>query len=194
VESWDCETYRFYVRSTLALSVSVIIHPSLMARVILVIVILFIFTIFVLLPIRRCQRGFIRTAMSASGSFGVILSIALLAKAPAWSNVWERLWVSDSINWGTPQEKGLSAGFCLFLCAGAACDWFLKFRFGENPDKVLLCPVPLHSFLISQRTEMGQLSLQVCGRPSRYCRQGRIFPTSYFYVVQVVWQVVWQIA
>jgi hypothetical protein len=122
----------------LALSFSVIIHPTLIARVILVVVFLPIFTVFVLLPIHRCQRGFIRTAMSASGSFGVILSIALLAKVSAWSNVWERLWVSDSIEWGTPQEKGLSTGFCLFLCAGTACDWFLKFRLGENPDQVWL--------------------------------------------------------
>lgn len=74
--------------------------------------------------------------MSSTGSFGLVLSISLMAHIPAWSSVWDRLWISDNIEWGTPGEKGLSAGFCLFLLTGTACDWFLKSRFGENPDQV----------------------------------------------------------
>jgi hypothetical protein len=121
--------------STLALSLSVIIHPSLITRVIVVAVFFPILTVLVLLPLPRFQYSFIRIAMSSTGSFGLVLSIALMANIPAWSNVWERLWVSDNIGWGTPKEKGLSTSFCLFLCGGIACNWLLKRHFGENPDQ-----------------------------------------------------------
>lgn len=79
---------------------------------------------------------FVRVAMCSVGSFGLVLSIALLAHISAWVEVWDRLWVKDGLGWGTPQEKGLSAAFCLFLFFGAATDWFLKLKFGENPDEV----------------------------------------------------------
>jgi hypothetical protein len=104
--------------------------------VIFVAVFFSVLTVLTLLPLRRFQCTFIRIAMSAAGSFGLVLSIGIMANIPAWSNVWERLWVSDSLAWGTAKEKGLSVGFCLFLGVGTACDWFLKRRFGENPDQV----------------------------------------------------------
>jgi len=121
--------------ATLAISISVITHPSLLTRVILVATFFPILTVFTLLPLHRFQCAVVRTAMSATGSFGLVLSIAIAAGIPAWSNVWERLWVSDSLEWGTTKEKGLSVGFCLFLIAGIVCDWFLKRHFGENPDQ-----------------------------------------------------------
>lgn len=121
--------------TTLALTLSVIIHPSLVTRVIFVTVSFSVFTVLTILPIHRFQYTFIRIAMSATGSFGLVLSIGILAGIPAWSNVWQRLWISDSLAWGTAKEKGLSVGFCLFLGVGIACDWLLKRTFGENPDQ-----------------------------------------------------------
>lgn len=98
-------------------------------------------TLFVLLPIPRVQHCAVRFAAASTGAFGLVVSIALLAKIPAWANVWERLWVAEDPTgtWGTSQEKGLSGGFCLFLAAGIACDWLLKRQFGECPDEVRVC-------------------------------------------------------
>ena len=39
-------------------------------------------------------------------------------------------------DWGTNQERGLSAAACLFLAGGIASDWALRRTFGENPDQV----------------------------------------------------------
>ncbi|KAJ7705276.1 hypothetical protein B0H17DRAFT_1298329 [Mycena rosella] len=121
----------------LAIAVSVIIHPSLLARVIITAVFAPTFTLFVLLPIPRVQHCALRCATAATGAFGLVLSIALLANIPAWANVWERLWQAEDLSntWGTAQEKGLSAGFCLFFVAGMACDWLLRRKFGECPDE-----------------------------------------------------------
>ncbi|KAJ7103765.1 hypothetical protein C8R44DRAFT_887282 [Mycena epipterygia] len=120
-----------------ALAVSVMIHPSLLARVIITAVVASTSTLFVLLPIPRVQHNAVRCATASTGSFGLVLSIAILAKIPAWANVWERLWVAEDLSgtWGTSQEKGLSVGFCLFFVAGIACDWLLKRKFGECPDE-----------------------------------------------------------
>ncbi|KAJ6504256.1 hypothetical protein C8R47DRAFT_1174810 [Mycena vitilis] len=120
-----------------ALAVSVVIHPSLLARIIITAVSASTATLFVLLPIPRVQRTAVRLAASSTGAFGLVLSIALLAHIPAWANVWERLWVPADLTatWGTIAEKGLSAGFFLFLAAGMACDWFLRRKFGECPDE-----------------------------------------------------------
>ncbi|PCH40314.1 hypothetical protein WOLCODRAFT_131346 [Wolfiporia cocos MD-104 SS10] len=122
--------------STLALALSVIIHPSLLTRIVLTAIFLPIGTILCLLPLPKYQHACMRVATSASGAFGVIVSIALLANVPSWSNVWERLWLSEGSGWGTAVEKGLSAGYCLILLIGAACDWLLGKKFGENPDEI----------------------------------------------------------
>jgi hypothetical protein len=45
------------------------------------------------------------------------------------------LWVHDDIQWGSAQEKGLNAGFFLFLASGIGTNWWLRFKFGENPDQ-----------------------------------------------------------
>jgi hypothetical protein len=87
-------------------------------------------------PFTRTQRKSIRLAASASGSFGLILSIALLAHVDPWSNVWERLWVSNGNGWGTGPERALSAGYWLILIAGCTTDWALKKYCGGNPDEV----------------------------------------------------------
>jgi len=77
----------------------------------------------------------LRTSSSAIGSFGLVVSIAIFSRIEPWSNVWERLWVHDDIRWGSAQEKGLSAGFFLFLASGVSTDWWLRSKFGENPDQ-----------------------------------------------------------
>ncbi|KAF7368988.1 hypothetical protein MVEN_00225400 [Mycena venus] len=123
--------------SLFALAVSIIIHPSLLARVIITAVFTSASTLLVLLPIPRVQHWAVRFSTASTGAFGLILSIALLAHIPAWANVWERLWEAVDLTgtWGTGKEKGLSGGFCLFLAAGMACDWFLRRKFGECPDE-----------------------------------------------------------
>lgn len=89
-----------------------------------------------LLPFAGIRDIALRFANASTGSFGLVLSIAILVRNTAWGNVWERLWVSDGDGWGTSREKGLSAAYCLLFCAGTACDWLLHIKLGENPDEV----------------------------------------------------------
>jgi len=125
-----------FISTSIALAASVAIHPSLLTRVALVSVFASTLAILTPLPIARLQPILLRISASAVGSFGLVLSIALFSRIEPWSNVWERLWVHDGIRWGSAQEKGLSAAFFLFLVSGIGADWWLKFKFGENPDQV----------------------------------------------------------
>ena len=84
----------------------------------------------------RTQHTSVRIGMASVGSFGTVQAIALLAHISSWAEVWDRLWIDNGGSWGTGQEKGLSAAFCLFVLLGTACDWFLRRRLGENPDEV----------------------------------------------------------
>ncbi|TFK48645.1 hypothetical protein OE88DRAFT_1810084 [Heliocybe sulcata] len=120
---------------TLALSFSVIVHPSLLTRIVLPCIFIPLITVPILLPFPRVQHSSLRIACSSTGAFGLVVSIALLTGVAPWANVWERLWVSDGAGWGVGKEKGLSAGYCLFLTTGVAMDWLLKRQFGENPDQ-----------------------------------------------------------
>ena len=124
----------------MALAISVAIHPALLTRITLVAVFASTLAILTPLPITRLQSTLLRVSTSAVGSFGLILSIALFSRIEPWSNVWERLWVHDDIRWGSAQEKGLCAGFFLFLASGIVTDWWLRFKLGENPDQV--CHLP----------------------------------------------------
>ena len=134
-----------FASASIGLAVSVTIHPSLVTRIALVAVFAPTLAILTPLPIARLQPILLRISASAVGSFGLVLSIALFSRIEPWSNVWERLWVRDDIRWGSAQEKGLSAGFFLFLASGIATDWWLKFKFGENPDQVRHSPSPIVS-------------------------------------------------
>ena len=111
--------------ATTALSISVITHPCLITRIVLLIVFTTVGTVLCLLPFPRIQHIAIRFTCASAGSFGTTLGIAILKRDAAWGNVWERVWVHNGTNWGTSQEKALSAGYCLLLCAGLACDTFL---------------------------------------------------------------------
>lgn len=122
--------------STLSVAISVIVHPSLLVRIILTAVFVVFGTVFCLLPLPRFQHAAVRIAASAAGAFGVVVSIALLAGVSSWGSVWQHLCISDGGGWSTPQEKGLSAGFSLLLLLGTTCDWLLKKKLGENPDEV----------------------------------------------------------
>nr|GAT58856.1 predicted protein [Mycena chlorophos] len=121
----------------LSLAVSVVIHPSLLARIIITAIFVPTLTLFVLLPIPKIQHSAVRLGSSATGALGIVISIALLANIPAWANVWDRLWQADDTTgtWGTSQEQGLSAGYFLFLAFGMACDFMLRRKFGECPDE-----------------------------------------------------------
>lgn len=132
-----------FTSASLALAVSVTIHPSLLTRIVLVGVFTSTFAVLIPLPISRLQSILLRTSSSAAGAFGLIISIALFSRIEPWSNVWERLWLRNDIQWGSAQEKGLSAGFFLFLASGVSADWWLRREFGENPDQV--CSLILYS-------------------------------------------------
>jgi hypothetical protein len=112
------------------------LHPSLSSRVILTAVVVPILTIMTVLPLARTQHSAMRLSTCSTGAFGIVVSIALLSRVPSWSNVWERLWVPSSVEWGTSKEKGLTAAWSFLLAAGIACDWFLRRKFGENLDEV----------------------------------------------------------
>lgn len=128
-----------YFRSTFGLALSVIIHPSLPTRIILTAIILPTLSILTILPLPRSQHAFLRFSLSATGAFGVVLSISLLTGVESWANVWERFWVHDG-PWGSSSEKGLSAAYCFLLAGGMGCDWVLRYKFGENPDQVHYFP------------------------------------------------------
>ena len=108
----------------------------MLARTILLGVLSSILAILALVPVPVVRHGAVRMGGASLGAFGVILGCSILAKATSWENVWECLWVSNSTDWGTPQEKGLSAAYAVLICAGVGADWALKRKFGENPDEV----------------------------------------------------------
>ncbi|KAF7324766.1 hypothetical protein MKEN_00518400 [Mycena kentingensis (nom. inval.)] len=120
-----------------ALGVCVAIHPSLLARIIITCIFIPTLTLFVLLPIPRIQHSAVRFGTATTGAFGLVQSIALLAGIPSWANVWERLWEPSDLTatWGSMREKGLTAGFFLFIAAGFVADFLLKRKFGECPDE-----------------------------------------------------------
>lgn len=122
--------------STFGVACTVMIHPSLKARIVLVSVFTPIGLILCLLPLAKYQHAFLRVATSSAGAFGMVLSIATLANIPVWREVWSRLWIADAIGWGSSIEKGLSTVYCVLLLLGCLCDWFLHRKLGENPDEV----------------------------------------------------------
>uniref|UniRef100_A0A0W0G251 DUF4203 domain-containing protein n=1 Tax=Moniliophthora roreri TaxID=221103 RepID=A0A0W0G251_MONRR len=117
------------------LFLAIILHPALLTRQIFAAIIIPILLLFVLLPIPKTQRGALRFSAASAGTFGLTLAIALLCRIPSWANMYERLWISDGEGWQTAQERGLSAGYALFLIFGVVCDWLLNRMFGECPDE-----------------------------------------------------------
>jgi len=122
---------------SLGLILAVILHPTLLTRLIFIAILTPLSLVAVFLPVPRTQHSAVRAASSSTGAFGTVVSIALLAQIPSWANVWERLWMQISLTneWGTSMERGLSAAACIILAGGIASDWALRRRFGENPDQ-----------------------------------------------------------
>jgi len=121
--------------AALSLLCIVIFTPALLARTILTVVFALVLPICCLIPVPTLQHGALRFSSALIGSFGVIVAGALLGNVLSWADIWTRLWVEKSEQWGNGQEKGLSAAMSLLCVFGVACDWFLKRKFGENPDQ-----------------------------------------------------------
>lgn len=130
----------FHYSSLLGLTVSLIIHPPLLPRQVLTVLLAVLFFFLILLfSIPRLSyllRPTLRVATASSGSFSLVLSVALLAHVPAWADIWERLWLQNNEHWGSSKEKGLSAAYCILLCAGIATDYAMNRWLGECPDEV----------------------------------------------------------
>ncbi|KAI0072025.1 hypothetical protein K474DRAFT_1711953 [Panus rudis PR-1116 ss-1] len=120
--------------ATFALSLSVIVHPAQIVRIVLSAVLAVVAGSLCLLPSNIAHPA-IRFTCAATGAFGVILSIAVLIHLSSWADIWSRYWVSDAADWGSMKEKGLSAAYCLLLILGIASDWAIHRRWGENPDE-----------------------------------------------------------
>lgn len=125
--------------STFGVACTVMIHPSLKARIVLVSILTSIGMVLCLLPFAKYQHVFLRVATSSAGAFGMVLSIATLANIPVWREAWSRLWTADGTGWGSSIEKGLSTVYCILLLLGCLCDWFLHRKLGENPDEAREC-------------------------------------------------------
>ena len=127
-----------------SLSLCVILHPSLTPRVIFITVITILLMVLVLIStvIPRLStlllHPLLRLCTSSTGAFGLVLSIALLAKSQIdpWADIWERLWVQDGDGWGSGKEQGLSAAWGVFLSVGIIADWAFHRWLGECPDEV----------------------------------------------------------
>lgn len=122
--------------STFTIFISVVTHPTPLVRIILLGCLPSILAILALVPVPAVRHGAVRVGGASLGAFGLVLGSSVLARATSWENIWERLWVSNSTDQGTPQEKGLSAAYAVLVCAGVMADWALKRKFGENPDEV----------------------------------------------------------
>ncbi|TFK23422.1 hypothetical protein FA15DRAFT_670531 [Coprinopsis marcescibilis] len=129
--------------TTIAVGLSVILHPSLLTRLILLGIfgVLSLSLVVASSAIPRLTHSLLHSVMrccvSATGAFGLVLSVALLSnpQVEAWANVWERLWVANGESWGTGKEQGLSAAFGILWIIGMIADWGLGRYFGECPDE-----------------------------------------------------------
>jgi hypothetical protein len=157
--------------TSLALALSITIHPNLLTRRIFLALLILVFFILTLTPFARTQRKSIRLATSASGTFGLIMSISLLAHVQPWSNVWERLWITDGNGWGSGPERALCAGYWLILIAGCSADWALKKYCGGNPDEEWDTYVTEYATSLPTSRDRAGLF-----RPPSYSFWDRLFP------------------
>ncbi|CAE6442429.1 unnamed protein product [Rhizoctonia solani] len=122
------------------------LHPSLLARLVLTLIATVVLTGGALFPFPVMRHVSLRIATSSAGAVGIINACSILGssatnnKLSSWENVWLHLFLlhdSDSaeLQWGTGRSKGLTAACCFLWMIGAACDWYLKRRFGEDPDE-----------------------------------------------------------
>ncbi|KAJ3771645.1 hypothetical protein FB446DRAFT_95316 [Lentinula raphanica] len=127
--------------SLFCLALSIIIHPPLEARIVLVIVGMCVLLLGTLLssflaPLSKFKHGLCRFGTASTGSFGVTMSIALLSSStPSWSSPYTHLYLSSSASWSSSAEKAFSAMFCLLFILGCVGDWALNRKWGESPEE-----------------------------------------------------------
>ena len=161
-----CSTVSAAYSSTFGVACTVMIHPPLKARIILVSIFTTIGLVLCLLPLAKYPHAFLRVATSSAGAFGMVLSIATMANISVWREVWSRLWLADASGWGSSIEKGLSTVYCILLLLGCLCDWFLHRKLGENPDEVRTCVSRLPNSSNTPRRNGTAIS-RTTFRPSR---------------------------
>ncbi|THU78049.1 hypothetical protein K435DRAFT_68254 [Dendrothele bispora CBS 962.96] len=88
------------------------------------------------LPLEPFQRPSLRLVACSTDSFRLVLSIALLARIPAWANVWSRsLLVEVKFGVGREQKNmGLIPVFVCFSRSRSTSDYVWRI-FGECPDE-----------------------------------------------------------
>ena len=125
-------------RGAAALLLSVIVHPSLITRLVLLLLFAIIFLLGIFLPIRngRLQAWFVRISAAFAGSTTLIIAIALLQRIDGWAHALLRFVILSENSWGGSKERGLSAAVVLFSVIGVASNWFLSRKFGRNPSEV----------------------------------------------------------
>ena len=113
-------------------------HPSLIARLVLLLLFAIIFLLGTFLPIRdgRHQPWFVRLSASLSGSTSLVIAIALLQRIDGWADALLRFVIRDENTWGGSKERGLSAAAVLFFLIGIVSNWFLSRKFGRDPSEV----------------------------------------------------------
>lgn len=128
------------------LILAISLHPPLLARHVLTLISIILLTVGALLPYPRIQHTSLRVGTSAAGAAGIINACAILGstatntKLASWASAWLHfvlLHDSDSaeLQWGTGKAQGLTAAAYFLWMIGAACDWWLKRRVGEDPDE-----------------------------------------------------------
>ncbi|KAG9118760.1 hypothetical protein FRC07_006563, partial [Ceratobasidium sp. 392] len=127
------------------LLLAIALHPSLLTRYILTIICVILLTVGILLPYPHVRHTCMRIGTSSAGAVGVINACAIIGstsdpKLASWACAWLHLVLphdSDAaeLQWYSGKSKGLTAAACFLWMLGAACDWWLKRRVGENPDE-----------------------------------------------------------
>lgn len=167
----------------ISLGLSIILHPSLLPRQVLVGVFTILLTGMLFITSFIPRLGFLlrptlRISCSSLGSLGLVISIALLSRVMGWANAWERLWLpnGDPAEWGTPKEKGLSAAWAVFWAAGIASDWALRRWVGECPDEVRMNTSGSVTALTALQKWDSYLSKFMSDPPNRPDRAGSFQP------------------
>ncbi|KAG8907870.1 hypothetical protein FRB99_001729 [Tulasnella sp. 403] len=113
----------------------VFLPQTLLPRLIIYAVFTALLMFCTLLPIPPLRHSSLRTCSALTGSAGIVITIALFSTIPSWSSPWLTLAIQDYVGYRNAKEKGLSAALSVLTILGAAVDWLLKLKLGENPDK-----------------------------------------------------------
>ncbi|KAF8315643.1 hypothetical protein DL93DRAFT_2078866 [Clavulina sp. PMI_390] len=113
-------------------------HPTLHSRFILFAMSAVVALLGTFLPIfkeRQLNCWTTRACVACSGSLGIVVAISLFSGEAGWASVWLRFIVSDGgPAWTTSKEKGFAFLFVLIAVVGAASDWWIQRKYGEDSD------------------------------------------------------------